>query len=138
MRYYIYSTLTNDYAYTNWHPPASENDPTREIQFQCLIKGGANRANDRLITPKGVRTEVTEQQHDELHKNTTFQKHLKQGFILVMTSKEDPEEVATAGMKARDGSAPLTPDHPMFKGTAENTPKPEKKGIVERVKEAFE
>jgi hypothetical protein len=40
-----------------------------------------------------------------------FLKHLKNGFITITTSKEDPDVVAR-DMQKRDNSAPLTPSSP--------------------------
>jgi hypothetical protein len=85
-----------------------------EIIAQVVIKGGANLATDRLITPLGVRTEVTDQQLEQLEQNTIFQKHKKQGFIVVMSDKEDPDDIAK-GMTPKDQSAPVTPNDPIFK-----------------------
>jgi hypothetical protein len=114
-RTYIYSTLTNDYSYTNWTRPT---DPNKypEIIAQVLVKGGANRATDKLITPLGVRTEVTDQQLEQLEVNTTFKRHKDQGLIVVMTDKEDPDDIAKM-MTAKDPSAPITPNDPIFKRT---------------------
>lgn len=113
MRTHVYSTLTNDYKYTNWSRPS---DVTKypEIISEVLIKGGANRATDRLVTPLGVRTEVTDQQLESLEQNVTFNRHKKLGFILVTTDKEDADDVARRSMTPKDKSAPVTPNDPIF------------------------
>ena len=129
-RFYVYSTLTNDYAYTNFEPVTINGQP-RQIKRssdgfkeQILIKGGANIPNDHFITPLGVRTEITERQYAALQDNRTFQKHLKQGLILVKSEKDDPEAVARAYMLARDQSAPLTPQSDVFKKDDPESVKP--------------
>lgn len=102
---HVFSTLANDQLYTSYvSSPDGVPVPTSEI----LIKGGAGIANDRLITPQGAHTEVTEEALGILEKNPVFALHKKNGFITVQARRADPDKVAT-DMNARDKSKPLTP-----------------------------
>lgn len=109
---FIVSTLTNSYRYTNWKPQVAPGHPL-EVESEVLINGGANLADKRQITPKAVITEVTEDQLDALSKNVTFSKHVEKGFLIILHSKPDAEEVAK-DMKPRDQNAPYTPSSPEF------------------------
>lgn len=112
---YIYSTLTSDNLYTSYSAGGGDMPiPGRQV----LVKGGTGLANDRLITPLGVATEVTAEDLDLLKTIPAFLEHQKNGHIVVDAKKQDPEKVAS-GMKTRDGSAPRTDaDFP-----ADNQPK---------------
>jgi len=102
---HVFSTLACDQRYVNYvSNPEGIPLPTSEI----LIKGGAGVASDRLITPQGVHTEVTEEALAELEKNPVFAMHKRNGFMTVQTRRADPEKVAT-DMNAKDKSKPLTP-----------------------------
>lgn len=102
---HVFSTLACDQRYVNYKSnPEGIPLPTSDI----LIKGGAGVANDRLITPQGVHTEIPEEHLAELEKNPVFAKHKKNGFITVQTRRADPDKVAT-DMNAKDKSKPLTP-----------------------------
>lgn len=102
---HVFSTLANDQRYVNYTTnPEGIPLPTSDI----FIKGGAGVANDRLITPYGVATEVPEEHMAELEKNPVFQKHKKAGYITIRERKADADKVAT-DMNARDPSKPLTP-----------------------------
>lgn len=102
---HVFSTLATDQIYAN-HEVNPDGIPIPTSQI--LIKGGAGVANDRLITPLGVATEIPEGHMVELEKNPVFQMHKKNGYITVRDRKADPEKVAT-GMNAKDPSKPLTP-----------------------------
>jgi len=104
-RNYIFSTLANDQTYQNW--VAGDGGiplPTHKV----FVKGGAGVANDRLVTPLGVSTEVTDTDLAELEKNVVFQQHVKGGFVVVRSKSADAEKVAS-DMNRADKSAPLTP-----------------------------
>lgn len=102
---FVFSTLASDVAYTN-HAQGGADLP---IDLPpVLIKGGAGVANDRIITPRGVATEVTEEQVEYLRANQVFQLHEKNGFVMVSESYADPDTVA-ADMTGRDISAPIVP-----------------------------
>ena len=101
---YVFSTLANDQLYTNWMPGGSDM-PVKG--HSVLIKGGTGVANDRLITPLGISTEITDYDLEELQKNPSFKSHEKEGFIVVKAKKAEAEKVA-ADMNLKDESAPLT------------------------------
>lgn len=104
---YIYSTLTCD----NLYGPYSDGGgdlPVRTEESHVLVKGGAGVANDRLDTPLGVATQVTDAQLTLLQADPVFALHLKNGFVTIDDKKVDPEVKAT-DMASRDKSAPLVP-----------------------------
>ena len=102
---FVFSTLASDVAYTN-HAQGGADMP---IDLPpVLIKGGAGVANDRIVTPRGVATTVTEEQVEYLRANPVFQLHEKNGFVMVSESYADPDTVA-ADMTGRDNSAPVVP-----------------------------
>lgn len=101
---YVYSTLTSDQRYTNWRKGA--NDLSEEIG-SVFVKGGAGVANDRLITPRGVVTAITEDDLKLLEQNDDFKLHKQNGFVEVSKTLTDADEVA-AEMGGFDLSTPLT------------------------------
>lgn len=105
---YIYSTLTADNAYAIY-----ENNPNADIpviERKILIKGGANVADRKtLYTPKGVVTQVSDEDLALLEKDYSFQQHVKNGFIKV-ERHEAPVEKIVADMTPKDKSAPKTPN----------------------------
>lgn len=103
MSHFVYSTLASDVKYTNHE--AGGADLPRPV-FEVLIRGGAGVANDRLITPLGVVTEITDQQLEQLQQNPVFQIHRNNGFVTVQSRSVDIEKVV-ADMTGRDNSAPL-------------------------------
>ena len=123
---YVYSTLTADQLYTNWGRGGGDVPvPTSKV----FIKGGAGVANDRVITPRGVVTEITPEQAAILMENSDFQLHQKNGFVQISERETDPEKAA-ADMESRDESAPLVPgDLPadMQPTMAETKPEPRSK-----------
>jgi len=102
---FIFSTLASDVAYTN-HEQGGGDMPISLPSV--VVKGGAGVANDRIVTPRGVATEVTEQQVEYLRQNDVFKMHEKNGFVMVSESYADPDTVA-ADMTGRDNSAPIVP-----------------------------
>lgn len=100
---YVYSTLANDQRYITWvHGP---DIPSEERSI--FIKGGTGIANDRLITPIGVMTEISEEDAAHLEKNPVFKIHADNGYVQIHRVKSDAEKVA-ADMSMDDPSAPLT------------------------------
>jgi len=116
---YVYSTLTADNGYLNYVPgPADIKIPEGQ---PIVIKGGTGLANDRLVTPLGVATQVTDDELSYLLRNPVFVGHEKAGFIVVSDAKTDPEKVA-ADMKLRDRSSPVVPAD--YADAADGTAKP--------------
>jgi len=101
---YIYSTLANDQNYTNWTKGGGD-VPIKG--HAVLIKGGTGVANNRLITPLGVATEITDFDLEELKKNPSFLEHEKDGYVSISTKKVDTEKAA-GNMNLKDESAPMT------------------------------
>jgi len=101
---YVFSTLANDQLYQNWEQGGGDVPIKGHGVF---IKGGTGVANDRLITPIGVATEVSDFDLSELEKNVVFGKHRDAGFIVVRAKSADVEKVAS-DMNLKDESAPLT------------------------------
>lgn len=102
-RLYVYSTLASDVAYTN-HEQGGADLPV--ALPPVFIKGGAGVANDRLVTPRGVVTEVSEEQGAYLQANPVFQLHQKNGYVMIDSASVDPDKMA-ADMTGRDNSAPM-------------------------------
>lgn len=104
---YIYSTLTCDQAYTIYSEGANG---LKVPQGNIIIKGGTGIANDRLITPLGVVTSVSEDNLKLLQENPIFQQHEANGFISIQKDgkAQDPEKVA-GEMNTDNKDAPVTP-----------------------------
>jgi len=62
------------------------------VVSDVLVKGGAGVANDRLITPRGVVTEITEEQAEALRANPVFAMHEKNGFVQIGEAYVDPDK----------------------------------------------
>jgi hypothetical protein len=104
MTQFVYSTLTCDQRYTLWVKGGA--DLPVEAGF-VLVKGGSNVADGRLITPIGVRTEISDEEYALLLDSEVFKLHVDNGFVTVEEKKVDPEVVA-ADLNTRDASAPIT------------------------------
>lgn len=101
---HVFSTLANDQLYQNWLQGGNDM-PMKDVGV--LIKGGTGVANDRLITPIGVATEIDDAEYEALQKNPVFLKHEKDGFITV-SKKATAVEKVVPDMNLKDKSAPLT------------------------------
>lgn len=105
---YVYSTLATSMRYTIWSEPEHKHAlPIREQII--LVKGGAGIANKHFVTPRGVRTEVTDEQLELLKKDKIFQMHMKNGFVTIDSVSLPPEKMAKQ-MNEDDKSKPLTPE----------------------------
>lgn len=107
--HYVFSTLANDNRYVNHHAPTNDVAVPIDVDGRegVLIKGGANVADKRFVTPRGVMTPVTDTQLDYLRANNLFPLHERNGFVRVERKPADPEKVAAEGMEGRDASAQL-------------------------------
>lgn len=103
-RVYIFSTLSNDQLYTEY---AKGGGDVPVIGKQLLIRGGAGVANDRLITPLGVSTDVDEADVEWLKTIPAFADHLNRGHLSIQPKPYEPEKVVPD--LERDPSSPLTP-----------------------------
>ncbi len=106
----VFSTLGNDNRYGPYEPGGADL-PSRNTTV--LINGGAGVANDRIITPQGVATHITEEQEAILRADPVFILHEKNGFLKVSKRADDPDEVAK-DMNPNDKGKPLLPAD--FKG----------------------
>ncbi|CAH0447399.1 hypothetical protein LMG10661_03465 [Ralstonia syzygii subsp. syzygii] len=102
---YVYSTATCDTAYGVWTKGGGDL-PIRARSI--VIRGGTGVANKHLITPRGVVTQVTDEELGILEQDDAFKRHVERGFIRVERMKADPEKVA-ADMNGRDAASPLVP-----------------------------
>jgi hypothetical protein len=103
---YIYSTMSADVLYNS----LKRNNAGNIVQTEgILIKGGANVVAKRgdLITPRGVRTEVTDDQLARLEKDQLFNLHKENGFVTV-DGKRNANDVAK-NMQKKDKSGQKTP-----------------------------
>lgn len=117
--YCVFSTLTCDNKYAS-HKPTDNGMVVEEATV--LVKGGAGVMNDRIITPRGVATLVTEADVEILKRNPVFKMHEANGFVAIeevaRPPSEDDVENAAAAMASRDGSAPMVDAD--FKGTPDD------------------
>ena len=126
---YIFSTLAADMDYTN-HVSGGADLPIELPPVR--VNGGAGVADKHFVTPRGVLTEVTDEEMEYLQQNPVFKVHVANGFIQIETKKADPEKVA-ADMSGRDPSAPLVPgdladsDQPMDLESVDAKAKPSTK-----------
>lgn len=129
---YVYSTLSAPQRYTKY--AKGNGDMSRE-ESSVLIKGGANVADKNFITARGVVTQITPEEHEQLKENTLFQTHVANGYIIVDAANVDIDKIVS-DMEGRDESAPLTPDDfvaegatpPVVAGITEAPAKPKGKG----------
>jgi len=105
---FIYSTLAANQAYTTYVPTDVKQLP--KVKKAVLIKGGTGVTEARHIqTPKGVVTEVTDEELQALQENTSFRDHVKNGYITIEAKKVKVAKVAE-NMNKGDKSRPLTRD----------------------------
>lgn len=101
---FVFSTLANDQNYTHY-----TTGPDLPIEVsKTFIRGGTGVADNRLITPIGVMTEIPESDYELLKTNPEFKAHVERGYITVREGKADAEMVAS-DMNTQDESSPLTP-----------------------------
>jgi hypothetical protein len=110
---HVYSTLSNSVLYAALTPPPGDTGKGIRLAVRSkgvLIKGGANviTGKHELYTPRGVRTEVTEDELKLLLQDEVFKLHQKNGYITIEDAKR-PVEAAVKNMKAKDKSGQKTP-----------------------------
>lgn len=103
---YVFSTLPVDMIYTGYKQREGD---LPILVHQVLIKGGAGVANDRIITPNGIRTEITDEDKEVMLQDETCKIHVKNGYIKFETKAHDADKVS-ADMARRDKSSPLVPE----------------------------
>lgn len=105
---YVYSTCTCDGTYVEYEPDPEKNKGFSKAIRQVTIKGGHGVNTRHLHTPKGIVTQVTDDELEFLLRNASFQRHMAAGHITVDKDAVDPAKKA-AEMAEGDNSAPLTP-----------------------------
>ena len=88
---YVYSTVTASIAY-------------KIGDKAIIIKGGANVTDKHMWTPKGVATEVTREELEELRKIPSFASREKDGYFSTSQFEKNANKVAD-GMAGADKSA---------------------------------
>lgn len=125
MRYYVYSTMAAgiDFAFYN-----KDANGVPVMSRKITVKGGHGIAGKtgegiNIITPQGVRTEITEDEYAMLKTNEVFNNHLKSGCMTVETTKINPEKVARD--MGLDTSRPKAPgDFPLKDASNPGLPTP--------------
>lgn len=104
---YIFSTLSTNQLYTKYLK--SEANELARVDRTVLVKGGANVADKHFVTPRGVVTEVSDEDYALLKDNDLFNTHVKNGYITVEEKNVNVDKVVS-NMTSADESAPLTPE----------------------------
>ena len=102
---YVYSTLTADQNYCLYDPKIDFRKIPKASR-EVFVAGGSNVINQKMDTPRGVATLVTDEQLKVLEQIKGFQRHKERGFISVDSKNTDAEKVAK-NMTPRDKSAQL-------------------------------
>jgi 16S rRNA U516 pseudouridylate synthase RsuA-like enzyme len=109
MSNYVFSTLAAPMSYANYR---KGNDGDKDISIPTAtvhIKGGAHVADKALHTPRGVVTEVSDEELEQLNQNPVFLIHKQNGFITVEKKARSADKMGYA-MNREDESRPITPD----------------------------
>lgn len=101
----IFSTMTGGVTYTDWKLSPGG---LSVAGMSVTIKGGANVADRRtIITPRGIGTQVTDEELAFLKNDPTFLMHEKNGFITIDSVSDIRDaDLAASDMEGRDDSAP--------------------------------
>lgn len=104
---YVMSTLTNDVEYAIYR---GESNGIRIVERTILVKGGSYRRDPKtFVMPKGVVTEVSDEELAELRKIPLFVQHEKNSEHIVVKSKGDAKKAKRDGADG-DASRQLTPE----------------------------
>ena len=112
---YVYSTSSNDQLYRVYGKPAVDGQPS-PVEHEVFVKGKANIADKHFWTPRGVVTEITNEQKDILLSCPAFCDHVQAGYMTIEEKKADSVESVAAALQGRDESAPLTDNDFLAKG----------------------
>lgn len=116
---YVASTLSASVEYAGY---VQDGNDLPQLEHRVLVKGGANIANKYFVTPRGVITEVNDEDAKFLEQHELFRLHKKNGYVEILESKpSDPDDVA-ANMETRDESSPLVDQD--YEAAPENVAKP--------------
>lgn len=86
-------------------------DGENNVVKSVLVKGGAHLASslgDGLVTPRGVATQITDEEAEFLKTVPLFITHEKNGFVLIDSAQKDADAVAKANLADNDKSKPKT------------------------------
>lgn len=120
MTFYVYSTLTCDNNFAIYAQNSNKDLPV--VERSILIKGGHGIATKQLYTPRGIMTEISDEDMEILLKDYHFKEQVSHGFITYEKRKVEPEK-AVANMTEKDGSAPKTPaNYEKGENSTESTP----------------
>jgi hypothetical protein len=104
---HVFSTLSAGVDYTAWETQPGVSSVLRKV----AIRGGAGVANvgsgPNIITPKGVRTEVSDEDAEFLANHEIFKLHQKGGHVKIENIARDPDKVAN-NMETDAGGKPKT------------------------------
>lgn len=103
---YVYSTLTCDNEYVGYKKDGQGNPNI--VERSVRIAGGHGLMNRNFLTPRGMVTEVTDEELEFLKTVNMFKLHVENGFITYDNKKVDAEKVA-ANMRGRDESSQIVP-----------------------------
>ncbi len=103
---FVVSTLTASQKY-----PIYTKIPGRDLpnmESYVFIYGGANLPTKVLVTPAGAVTPLTDEEYDRVKETPGFKLHRENGFLTVLDSEPNVDEVA-ADLEEKDTSAPMVP-----------------------------
>jgi hypothetical protein len=113
--YYIYSTATCPISYVKYKPSPTTEGKDRnggsvghnQILRRVTINGGHGVNTKQLFTPRGVVTQISDDDFEFLMKDEAFKRHMDAGYMSFDKKKTEPEKKAK-NMADKDGSSPLT------------------------------
>jgi hypothetical protein len=105
---FVFSTMTSGVDYAIYDTSIPGGVPV--ILKKITINGGANLVNERGDTPKGVVTQLSDEDFALLEQDSVFKIHLASGNVWITKDKEVALETVVADMNPKDKSAPLTPE----------------------------
>lgn len=104
---FIVSRASQDNEYIVW---GTTTNGQKVVKKSILIKGGANVMDkSTMTTPKGVVTEISDEDWEVLKEHTAFKRHLERGFMEVMKEEKKARRSSKEKSDKKDGSAQLTP-----------------------------
>lgn len=106
---YVFSTASSDTDYCFY----SKNGDLNVLKNKIRIKGGANIAQpgiQEILTPKGVCTQITDEELSSLREHTQFKEHVRNGFLTISEVKAKVEKVIK-DLKPKDRSAPIVEEN---------------------------